>query len=193
MRAAIYVRVSTDRQETEQQLRACRAHAEAKGWEVATVVEEYASAWKGPRPQWEALKKKLRSYEFQALIVFRIDRAWRRASEFVLDMEEFTRKNIAVVSIMEGIDASTPIGRAILQVIVAIAELERTAIAEATKQRLRALKNMGKKLGRPMKVNVSDEEIYARYLKIGTIRGTARALGVSVGKVHGVVRARRGA
>ncbi len=193
LRAVLYLRVSTEEQGTEAQLRACRSYCEAKGWEVSAVVEERRSAWKGPRPEWERLKRELRARRYDCLVVYRIDRLWRRSSEFVLDFAELADKGIALVSIMEGIDASTPLGRALLNVIVALSELERTAIAEATRQRLLALRNLGKRLGRHLggsrerEVRISDEEIYARWRATGSIRGTARALNISHGKVWQVV------
>ncbi len=193
MRALLYARVSTEEQGTQPQIQACRSYCEAKGWDVSAVVEEKRSAWKGPRPGWERLKQELRARQYDALVVFRIDRLWRRSSEFVLDFAELADRGIAVVSIMEGIDASTPLGRALLNVIVALAELERTAVAEATRQRLQALRNLGRKLGRPLggsrdrEVRISDGEIYARWREVGSIRGTARALGISHGKVWKVV------
>ncbi len=194
MRAALYLRVSTVDQETEQQRRACQAYCEAKAWAVSGVVEEKRSAWRGPRPGWERLKQELRARRYDALVVYRIDRLWRRSSEFTLDFAELADRGIAVVSIMEGIDASNPLGRAILNVIVGLGELERTAVAEATKQRLQALRNLGKKLGRPLggsrdrEVKISDKEIYARWREQGSIRGAARALGISYGRVWTVVR-----
>ncbi len=187
------MRVSTSDQGTEQQLRACRAFCEARGWEAASVVEEKASAWKGPRPEWERLKQELRAGKYDVLLVYRIDRAWRRSAEFVLDFDDLRNRGVAVASIMEGIDASTPMGRALLNVIVALAELERTAVAEATKERLHALRNLGKKLGRPLggsrekEVRISDGQIHDRWREVGSIRGTARALGISHGKVWKVV------
>ncbi len=193
MRTVLYLRVSTSDQETEQQRRACQAYCEAKGWEVSAVVEERRSAWRGPRPGWERLKRELRARRYDCLVVYRIDRLWRRSSEFVLDFAELADRGIALVSIMEGIDASTPLGRALLNVIVSLSELERTVIAEATRQRLQALKNMGKRLGRPLggsresEVKLSDGEIYARWRELGSIRGTAKALNISHGKVWQVV------
>jgi DNA invertase Pin-like site-specific DNA recombinase len=198
MKIAIYARVSTTQQETEQQVEACKRYAEMKGWEVATIIAEERSAWKGPRPKWEALKRDLRAMKYQGLIVFRIDRAWRRSSEFALDIDEFNRRGVSVVTVMEGIDASTPMGQALLNVIVALAQLERTNIAEATKQRLSALKSMGKKLGRPLGDShmdtlgrKADELILTTYHELGSVRATARKLHVSTWKVSSVLSAAR--
>lgn len=194
LRAVLYLRVSTADQGTEQQLRACQHFCQMHGWRVARVAVEKASAWRGPRPVWEGVKREARQGKYQAIVVFRLDRAWRRLAEFILDWDEFHRRGVALVPVMEGLDTTTPLGRAMVNVLVALAEFERTAIAEATRERLQALKNMGKKLGRPLggsrdrEVRISDEEIYARWRELGSIRATARALGISHGKVWTVVR-----
>ncbi len=193
MRAVLYVRCSTPDQSTEPQFQACQQFCSIHGWEVARVAVEKASAWRGPRPVWEEVKREARHGKYDAIVVFRLDRAWRRLSEFILDLDEFHRRGIALVPVMEGLDATTPLGRAMVNVLVALAEFERTAIAEATKERLHALRNLGKKLGRPLggskekEVRISDGQIHDRWREVGSIRGTARALGISHGKVWKVV------
>ncbi len=193
MRALVYVRVSTADQGTEAQLQACRRFCEMHGWEVARVAVERASAWRGPRPVWDEVKGEARRGRYGAIVVFRLDRAWRRLAEFILDWDEFHRRGVALVPVMEGLDATTPLGRAMVNVLVALAEFERTAIAQATRERLQALRNLGKKLGRPLggsrerEVKLSDGQIYAKWRELKTIRGTARALGISHGKVWKVV------
>lgn len=79
--------------------------------------------------------------------------------------------------------ASGP-SRLLLNVIAALAELERTWIAEATKQRLRVLRNMGKGLGRPLVgsrdralTGLTDAAIHAKWRELGSMQATARALG----------------
>jgi len=93
--------------------------------------------------------RRARNREFQSIVVFRLDRAWRSSRQFIMDFDNLQAKGIPVVSVMEGLDPTTPLGKAMMTILVALAELERTNISEATKQRLQALKNMGKKLGRP--------------------------------------------
>lgn len=66
-----------------------------------------------------------------------------------MDFDSLSSRGVNVISVSEGLDPTTPIGKAMMTILVALAELERTNISEATKQRLQALKNMGKKLGRP--------------------------------------------
>jgi len=66
-----------------------------------------------------------------------------------MDFDSLSSRGVNVISVMEGLDPTVPIGKAMMTILVALAELERTNISEATKHRLQALKNMGKKLGRP--------------------------------------------
>lgn len=89
------------------------------------------------------------SRRFVCIVVFRLDRAWRSSRQFIMDFDSLSSRGVNVISVSEGLDPTTPIGKAMMTILVALAELERTNISEATKQRLQALKNMGKKLGRP--------------------------------------------
>jgi len=66
-----------------------------------------------------------------------------------MDFDSLSSRGVNVISVMEGLDPTTPLGKAMMTILVALAELERANISEATKQRLKALKKLGKKLGRP--------------------------------------------
>ena len=66
-----------------------------------------------------------------------------------MDFDFLSSRGCYVISVMEGLDPTTPLGKAMMTILVALAELERVNISVATKQRLQALKNMGKTLGRP--------------------------------------------
>ena len=147
-KTAIYCRVSTEQQELEQQLQACRRFCEAKGWQVAAEFAEIGSGKNFARPQFQALLKQLRAGAFQSLVVFRFDRLGRNSREVALLFDELERRGVTVASLNENLDTSSPIGRAMREIILVLAQLERENISEATKQRLQALKNLGKKLGR---------------------------------------------
>jgi DNA invertase Pin-like site-specific DNA recombinase len=81
-------------------------------------------------------------------VVFRLDRLGRNSRELALLIDELEGKGIKVLSVNEQFDTSTAIGRAMREIICVFAQLEREQIGEATKQRLAAVKAMGKKLGR---------------------------------------------
>lgn len=148
MKVAIYCRVSTEEQELQQQILACQKFCEYKKLDYDTY-SEIGSGNKSDRPTYQELLKKLRSQQYQGLVLFRFDRLGRNAREIVTIFEELENKGIQVYSLNENIDTTNPIGRAIRDIICRLAQLERENLSEATKHRLQALKNMGKKLGRP--------------------------------------------
>lgn len=167
--AAIYARVSTDIQNYDQQIDPCIKYCEMKGWNYK-IFKETESSIKN-RPIWNQILTRARAGEFNSIVVFRLDRAWRSSRQFIMDFDNLQIAGVNVVCVMEGLDPSTPIGKAMLTIIVALAELERVNISEATKQRLQALKNMGKTLGRP--VGSKDSKVrrrsgyYLRYANKG--------------------------
>lgn len=149
-KVAIYARVSTDGQTTQQQIEACKKFCEFKGLEVAEIFEESASGKDVlKRPKFRELWQRLRNYEFDGVVVFRIDRLGRNARDLIMFFDEMQNKGIKIYSVNENIDTDNPFGRAILYMITILAQLERENISLATKQRLQALKNLGRKLGRP--------------------------------------------
>jgi len=87
--------------------------------------------------------------KYSGVVTFRFDRLGRNAVEAVRFFEEMENKGISIFSLNENLDTSTAIGRAVRDIIVRLAQLERESIAEATRHRLQALKALGKTLGRP--------------------------------------------
>ena len=148
MKVAIYARVSTDTQDYEQQVSACKKYCEIKDWNEYEVFKEIQGATKERRVYNELLRDCCNG-KFSCIVVFRLDRAWRSSRQFIMDFDSLSRRGVNIVSIMEGLDCTTPLGKAMMTILVALAELERTNISIATKQRLQALKNLGKTLGRP--------------------------------------------
>jgi site-specific DNA recombinase len=148
MKVAIYCRVSTDKQELEQQIQSCKNFCEYKKFDYE-IFAEIGSGKSFKRVRFLEMLDRIRKLEFMGVVVFRFDRIGRNAREVVTLFEEFETKGIEVFSLNENIDTSSPIGKAIRDIIIRLAQLERENISAATKQRLQALKNMGKKLGRP--------------------------------------------
>lgn len=144
----IYCRVSTDQQELEQQIEACKKFCEYKQFEYK-LFQDIGSGKNMQRPQFLDMLNRIRAREFDGVVVFRFDRLGRNAREVVTLFEEFESKGIEVFSLNENIDTTSPVGRAVRDIIVRLAQLERENISVATKQRLDALRNLGTKLGRP--------------------------------------------
>jgi DNA invertase Pin-like site-specific DNA recombinase len=147
MRVAIYCRVSTDKQELEQQIEACKKFCEYKKWEYV-VFSDIMSGKTMQRPQFLDLIERARKFEFTGIVVFRFDRIGRNAREVVTLLEEFENKGIMIISINENIDTSNPIGKAVRDIIIRLAQLERENISVATRQRLQAKRDIGEHFGR---------------------------------------------
>lgn len=149
LRVAVYARVSTDGQELAHQVEACRRFCTFKEFEVVEVFSEVGSGKSFRRPRLLEMIGRLRKREFEAVVCFRFDRLGRNMQEVVLFFEEMEAKGIQVYSVNENLDVSTPIGRAMRDIILRLAQLERENIAEATRQRLDSIRKAGKPLGRP--------------------------------------------
>jgi len=148
MKVAVYVRVSTKDQTYEQQIEPCLNFCKMKGWTEVDIYKEVESSQK-TRPVFEDVLRRAKEGQYKFIVVFRIDRAWRKSRQFIMDFDMLKARGIYVISVMEGLDPSTRLGEAMMTVIVVLAQLERDLISDATKQRLAVLKGT-KYLGRPM-------------------------------------------
>lgn len=150
MTVAIYCRVSTGGQELEQQIDACKRFCEYKGFNYVVYSDVGSGKDFFKRENFQRMLEDLRSFKYGGVVVFRFDRLGRNMVQAITFFEEMENKGIKIFSLNENIDTSTPIGRAIRDFILRLAQLERENISEATKQRLQALKESGKTLGRPV-------------------------------------------
>lgn len=152
MKVAIYARISKALdQNPENQLIELRRWALASGHEIeGTYVDEISS--KDTRPNKELILKKLRLGEIQGVAFWSLDRWGRTMSELVLELEEFSKANISMFSMKEGLDLSNAAGRLMANVLAAMANFERDRIKERTLLGLARARAQGKKLGRPRKI-----------------------------------------
>ena len=152
MRAAVYARVSTSNngQSPEMQLRDFSEYCDRRGWAVAgEYVDIGVSGTKEKRPELDRLMADAHRRKFDVVVVWSFDRMARSVSHLLRVLETFNSLGIAFVSLREQIDTSTPAGKMIFTVLGAVAELERSLIAERVKAGLRNARAKGKKLGRP--------------------------------------------
>lgn len=178
MKVAVYARVSTDEQELAQQIAACENYCRAKGLEVVQVYSEVASGYKANRPQLDLLRQHLRAGLYTGVVAFRLDRLGRSSRDLVLFIEEMENRGIHIFSLHESFDTSTAIGRAMRDIIIVLAQLEREQISEATKQRLAALKASGKRLGRPQAASKYQVR------KVRSMKASGASLGEIVKATH---------
>jgi len=154
MKAAIYARVSTanNGQSPEMQLRELREYCERRSWrEAGEYVDVGISGAKERRPELDRLLGDAHRRRFDAVIVWKFDRFARSVSHLLRALETFQALGIEFVSLTEGVDTSTPTGKMVFTVLGAVAELERSLIAERVKAGLRNARAKGKRLGRPRK------------------------------------------
>lgn len=173
VRAAIYARVSTFDQEPENQLVELRRYASARGWDVKEHVDHGISGAKERRPALDALLADAKRRRFDVLVVWRLDRLGRNLRHLIILLEELQALGIAFVSLGEGIDATTPAGKLQMHILGAIAEFERSRIAERVRAGLQRARAQGKRLGRPRK---SPAQVA---VPGGSVRQAAAAWGVS--------------
>jgi DNA invertase Pin-like site-specific DNA recombinase len=152
MKAALYGRVSTGGQDAEMQIRELREYCQRRGWEIyAEYVDTGISGAKEKRPELDKLLSDAHKRYFDAVVVWRFDRFARSVSHLLRALETFRSLGIEFVSLSEQVDTSTPTGKMVFTVLGAVAELERSLIAERVRAGLRNAKSKGRKLGRPRK------------------------------------------
>ena len=182
MRAAVYARVSTSNhgQDPKVQLREIAEYCSRRGW---TVMGEYVdvgiSGAKEKRPELDRLLADAHRRRFDALVVWKFDRFARSVSHLLRALETFQALGIEFVSLTEGVDTSTPAGKMVFTVLGAVAELERSLIAERVRAGLRNAQAKGKTLGRPKVAMDASRVTELRSRGLGWKR-VARELGIGV-------------
>jgi DNA invertase Pin-like site-specific DNA recombinase len=151
-RAAIYVRVSTDKQTVENQLRELRLIAERRGWQV---VEEYHDAGisgakdREDRPGLDRMLQDAQRRRFDVVMAWAIDRLGRSLIDLLGTIQTLEACSVDLYLDQQSIDTTTPAGRLMFQVTGAFAEFERSMIRQRVNAGLKRAVDAGKQLGRP--------------------------------------------
>ena len=148
-RAALYLRVSTIDQHPETQLYDLRQMAAQRGYEIVQEYTDRISGVKARRPALDTMMRDARRSRFDAVLVWACDRIARSTRHFLEVLDELNRFGIEFVSFREQIDTGGPLGRAIVVIIGAIAELERNLIVERVRAGMRRARLEGRHIGRP--------------------------------------------
>jgi len=160
-RVAIYCRVSTTEQDTQNQKTILEKYVLEKGWEFQTFEETESS--RKTRPIKQHVLTKLRQGDFDAVLIYKLDRWARSTVELLLEIKELIDKKIGFISISDNIDLSTATGKLHFTILSAFAEFERSLISERTKAALSAKKQSGVKLGRPVGAKDSKQRAKSGY------------------------------
>jgi DNA invertase Pin-like site-specific DNA recombinase len=147
-RAALYLRVSTIDQHPETQLYDLRMLAKQRGYEIVMEYRDMISGAKSKRPGLDQMMSDARRGRFDVVVVWAFDRMARSVRHFLEVLDTLNHLNIEFVSRQENIDTGGPLGRAMIVIVGAIAELERNLIVERVRAGMRRAKLEGRHIGR---------------------------------------------
>ena len=196
VRAAIYIRVSTGDQTVENQRRELEAAATARGWSVVAVyADEGISGAKGRdgRPQLDLMLKDAVRRRFDVAMVWAVDRLGRSLPDLIGSMQELHGAKVDLFMLQQGIDTTTPGGKAMFGMLGVFAEFERSMIQARVKSGLDRARAKGVKLGRRPIAPKVEAAIKARLADGAGMLKVAAELGVGSGTVQRIAREMRAA
>src|ERR1700751_1846389 len=147
-RAVIYTRVSTGDQHAETQLYDLRELAKQRRYEIVREYTDTISGAKSKRPGLDQLLADARRHRFDVVLVAAFERVARNVRHFLEVLDELSHLGIEFVSLRENIDTGGPLGRAMVVIVGAIAELEKSLIVERVRAGMRRAKLEGPRIGR---------------------------------------------
>ena len=190
--AAIYARVSTNGQTTDNQVRELRKVAKRHGWKIsAEYIDHGLSGAKGrdKRPELDKLLKASNRRDFDIIMAWSVDRLGRSLQHLVGFLDDIHAKGVDLYLHQQNIDTSTPSGKAMFQMAGVFAEFERSMIQERVRAGLERAREQGKVLGRP-KVSARTESLILKKREQGMgILKRAREVGVGTSVVQRVLKA----
>jgi DNA invertase Pin-like site-specific DNA recombinase len=189
--AAIYARVSTGGQTVENQLRELQAVAERHGWQiVAEFADKGISGAKGreQRPALDKLLQAVARREVDIVLSWSVDRLGRSLQDLLSFLAELHAKSVDLYLHQQGLDTSTPAGKALFQMMGVFAEFERAIIRERVRSGLERARAQGKVLGRRRNDDPKRLASVRRLRKKGVgIGKIARTLGIGTSYVQRIV------
>src|SRR3981081_1704738 len=150
-RVALYIRVSTSKQDTDNQRRELEAVADRSGWKVVKVYEDAGiSGAKGgdQRPGLDAMMKAVNAKEFDMVASWSVDRLGRSLPDLLSILQGLHEKGVGLFLHQQGLDTSTTAGKAMFQMLGVFAEFERGIMRERVNAGLARARANGTKLGR---------------------------------------------
>ena len=188
-RVALYVRVSTDGQTVENQRRDLKASAKRHGWLIVETFDDNGVSGaksRDERPAMRRLMEGVARKDFDMVAAWSVDRLGRSLQDLVGFLGELQAKGVDLFLHKQGLDTSTPAGKAMFQMLGVFSEFERAMIQERVRAGLARAKAQGKKLGRPP-VAPDVEKAIRKSLAAGNgILKTAATVGVGSSTVQRV-------
>jgi DNA invertase Pin-like site-specific DNA recombinase len=192
-RAVLYLRVSTIDQKTANQERELRQVAERMGCEITKVYKDHGiSGAKGrdKRPAFDAMCRDASRRQFDVIMAWSVDRLGRSLQDLVAFLGEIHALGIDLFLHQQGLDTTTPAGKAMFQMMGVFAEFERAMIQERVRAGLARARGEGKRLGRPPIAPELEERIRKALATPGRpgVRKIAKRFGVNPGTVQRIAR-----
>jgi DNA invertase Pin-like site-specific DNA recombinase len=192
-RAVIYVRVSTDEQSVANQENDLRAVAERMGYEIVEVYRDRGiSGAKGrdKRPGFDRMHRDAARRHFDVIMAWSVDRLGRSLQDLVGFLSEIHTLKIDLYLHQQGLDTTTPSGKAMFQMMGVFAEFERAMIVERIRAGVRRARSEGKHLGRPPIAPETEKAIRKALNEPGRpgVREIAKRFGVAPGTVQRISR-----
>jgi DNA invertase Pin-like site-specific DNA recombinase len=158
-RAALYLRVSTVDQNPQTQALDLRQFAVQRGLEIVeTYTDHGVSGTKARRPALDRMMEDARRHKFDVVVVWACDRLARSTKHLLQVLDELNGFGIQFLSQREAIDTEGPLGRAIIVIVSAIAELEKSLIVERVRAGMRRAKLEGRQIGRA-RLDINREQV----------------------------------
>ncbi len=188
MPIALYVRVSTTDQHPDAQLEPLRAYAQRRGVDAVEYIDHGVSGRCRSRPALDAMMKALRRREVSAVVVVRLDRLARSLTHMAQLAEELQALGVELVSLTEGIDTASPMGRALFGMCGVFAQLEADLIRDRTRAGMEAARRRGKRIGRPRIERRRHDRIVRLRAAGRSYREIARMVGAARATVERVLK-----
>ena len=196
IRAAYYLRVSTEGQELENQRSEIKPYIERRGWELACAFEDVVSGGKTEkdRPGFAAMLKAAHQRKFDILVFWALDRLTREGTRATLNyLQRLESKGVDYVSLQElWLDTTGPFKDVMISMFATLAKQERARISERTIAGLKVARAKGKRLGRPRLPEETVRTVLSlnRDFGIGA-RKIAKRTGFPLGTVSAILRRSR--
>jgi len=163
-RAALYLRVSTDRQTVENQTQALTAIAAHRGWEIVGIYSDKGvSGAKGrkDRPEFDRMLTDASRRKFDVVMAFALDRIGRSLSDLLATLTHLDACKVDLFVDRDTIDTTTPTGKLLFHITGAFAEFERGMIVQRVNAGLDRARKAGVTLGRP-RIGADDDKAGAK-------------------------------
>ena len=189
-RAALYLRVSTDGQTVDNQRLELEQAAKMAGWQVVGIyMDEGISGAKSrqDREGFDRLCKDATRRQFDVVMSWSVDRLGRSLQDLIGFLSELHAVGVDLYLHQQGIDTTTPAGKAMFQMMGVFAEFERSMIQERVRAGLNRARAQGKTLGRPKVAGKVEQAVLAARADGTGKRKIAKQLGIGVSTVTRII------